>query len=239
MDANQPIGQRFRDNSEHVIDDHSVRDAYEFALMLLLASSLGLIIAGVPVSSPLAIGAALLQVVALLLTLRVSGVRRGTFRAGSVVFLMLFLGAVVLSQMRGDPTSAAAVGLWLVVTLATIGAIGKRVATYRRVTMQLVLGLLCIYLLIGLAFAFAYLLVDLIVPMAFDPSRLRVSGCVYYSFITLATVGYGDVSPVAPIARALAVAEAIFGQLYLVSVVSLAVSRLGRDRRTSPLEEAE
>ncbi len=63
----------------------------------------------------------------------------------------------------------AAVALWLVLTLTTIGAIGKRLATYRRVTLQLVLGLLCIYMLIGLSFSLAYLIVDLMVPLAFDP----------------------------------------------------------------------
>ena len=238
MQSKEPIRERLREDAG-VSDDHSVRDAYGFALALLLASTLGLIIAGVPVSSPLAVAAGLLQVIALLLTLRVSGVRRGTWRAGVGIFVVVFVFAVVLLQLRGDSTTVAAVALWLVLTLTTIGAIGKRIATYRKVTLQLVLGLLCIYLLIGLSFAFAYLMVDLVVPLAFDPAPLRISGCVYYSFITLATVGYGDVSPVAPIARGLAVAESILGQLYLVSVVSLAVSRLGRERRPNPLEETE
>jgi hypothetical protein len=238
VQSKEPIRERPRADAG-VSDDHSVRDAYGFALALLLASTLGLIIAGVPVSSPLAVAAGLLQVIALLLTLRVSGVRRGTWRAGAGVFLLVFAVAVGLSQMRGDPTTVAAVVLWLLLTLTTMGAIGKRIATYRKVTPQLVLGLLCIYLLIGLSFSFAYLIVELLVPYAFDPSPIRISGCVYYSFITLATVGYGDVSPVAPIARGLAVAESILGQLYLVSVVSLAVSRLGRERPKNPLEETQ
>lgn len=239
VDPEEPIGRELREELVTPADDHSVRDAYGLALLLLLVSSLGMIVAGVPVSAPLALVAALLQVVALLLTLRVSGVRRRTFTAGVVAFVLLFASGVVLTQMRGDATTVAAVALWLGLSICTIGAIAKRIATYRRVTLQLVLGLLCIYMLIGLSFAFAYLLVDLVVPLAFDPSPLRISGCVYYSFITLATVGYGDVSPIAPVARSLAVAESILGQLYLVSVVSLAVSRLGRERRATPLEESE
>lgn len=239
MAAEEPIGEQLEDAAVLSANEHQVRDAYGFALGLLLFSTLGLIVAGVPVSSPLAMGAAALQLLALWLTLRVSGVRRGTFRAGTVVFAGVFVVATVLSQLRGDPTTVAAVALWLLLTLTTIGAILKRLATYRRVTLQLVLGLLCIYLLIGLSFSLAYLLVDLTVPLSFDPPELRISGCVYYSFITLATVGYGDVSPVAPIARSLAVAESILGQLYLVSVVSMAVSRLGRERRANLVEEAE
>ena len=50
---------------------------------------------------------------------------------------------------------------------------------------------------------------------------------VFASFITMATVGYGDLTPVSDLARAMAVGEAIIGQLYLVSVVSMAVGRLG------------
>jgi hypothetical protein len=189
--AEEPIGEQLEQAAVMSADEHQVRDAYGLALMLLLLSTLGLIAAGVPVSSPLAVGAAALQVLA------------------------------------------------LVLTLTNIGAIGKRLATYRRVTLQLVLGLLCIYMLIGLSFSLAYLIVDMVVPSSFDPWPLKISGSVYYSFITLATVGYGDVSPVAPVARSLAVAESILGQLYLVSVVSLAVSRLGRERRAKPLEESE
>jgi voltage-gated potassium channel len=237
--AEEPIGEQMEQAAVMSADEHQVRDAYGLALILLLLSTLGLIAAGVPVSSPLAVGAAALQVLALVLTLRVSGVRLLTFRVGIVVLGALFLASVVLSQVRGDTTTVVSVALWLVLTLTTIGAIGKRLATYRRVTLQLVLGLLCIYLLIGLSFSLAYLIVDMVAPSSFDPWPLKISGCVYYSFITLATVGYGDVSPVAPIARSLAVAESILGQLYLVSVVSLAVSRLGRERPKNPLEEAE
>ena len=130
------------------------------------------------------------------------------------------------------------VALWLALILGTIGAIAKRLSTYRAVTLQLVLGLLCVYVLIGLSFGFAFLLTDIRDPAAFTASPLRVSGCVYYSFITLTTVGYGDISPVSSVARGLAVAEAILGQLYLVSVVSLAVSRLGRGKG-SAFEESE
>lgn len=82
-----------------------------------------------------------------------------------------------------------------------------------------------IYLLLGFAFANAFQLIYLIEPGAFHfPEGTHIGEGVffYFSFITLATVGYGDVTPVAGFARMLAVTEALAGQVYLV----LSVSRL-------------
>lgn len=80
-----------------------------------------------------------------------------------------------------------------------------------------------IYLLIGFAFANAYQLVQLFQPGAFhfpEDTAVRDDVFLYFSFITLATVGYGDVTPVGGFARMLAVIEALAGQIYLVVSVS-------------------
>jgi len=103
------------------------------------------------------------------------------------------------------------------------------------VTLQLVMGLLVIYLLLGILFGLGYEILETLDPPAFAQGEQGLSGALYYSFITMATVGYGDVSPGSDAVRALAVAESIIGQLYLVSVVSLAVSRLGV-RKAPPQE---
>ena len=54
---------------------------------------------------------------------------------------------------------------------------------------------------------------------------------LYFSFVTLCTVGYGDLTPAGGLARAFAVAEMLIGQIYLVTIVSLIVSNLGAVRR--------
>jgi voltage-gated potassium channel Kch len=54
---------------------------------------------------------------------------------------------------------------------------------------------------------------------------------LYFSFVTLTTVGYGDLSPAGGLARAFAVTEMLVGQIYLVTIVSLIVSNLGAARR--------
>jgi hypothetical protein len=99
------------------------------------------------------------------------------------------------------------------------------------VTRHRILGAVGGYLLFGLAWAEAYELVETLQPGSFsgaiDPDSRR-SGFAYFSFVTLTTVGFGDVLPVSPAARSLAMSEAVFGPLYiailLARLVSLAVT---------------
>jgi hypothetical protein len=106
------------------------------------------------------------------------------------------------------------------------------------VTRQRIEGAVAAYLLLGLVWASAYRLVSLQIPDAFTgavPHQDELSaGWVYYSFVTLTTMGYGDITPVAPMARSLAVLEALTGQLYpailLGRLVSLQLVSSSRDR---------
>jgi hypothetical protein len=84
-----------------------------------------------------------------------------------------------------------------------------------------------VYLLLGLIWARLYEMVALLVPGAFhipEGESLNPASLVYFSFVTLATLGYGDFTPVHIVARNLAVLEAITGQLYLVILISRLVS---------------
>jgi hypothetical protein len=102
----------------------------------------------------------------------------------------------------------------------------------RRVTFNTVCASLCIYMLLGLVWALAYSVVDLLIPGAFtwtlagrSPTpRMRVgkgdTAVLYFSFATLTTLGYGDIVPTSPICRMLATVEAITGQLYLAVLVA-------------------
>jgi voltage-gated potassium channel len=97
-----------------------------------------------------------------------------------------------------------------------------------------IIGAVCIYLLLGLIWTSLYLMVDEFFPGAFNGLGEgswdeTFPDLVYYSFVTLTTVGYGDVGPAAPVARFLALAEAIIGQFYIaVLVASLVGIRISR-----------
>jgi hypothetical protein len=103
------------------------------------------------------------------------------------------------------------------------------------VTHHRILGAVAVYLLLGLAWASAYALLHHLRPGAFTGSLDAAvpQTWIYYSFITLTTTGYGDIGPVHPVARSLAIAEAVAGQLYiaitLARLVSLYVSPRGKE----------
>jgi len=101
------------------------------------------------------------------------------------------------------------------------------------VTVQSVMAALCIYLVLGMFFASLASAVSAIGghPYFAGHSTANSSEYTYFSFITLATVGYGDYVPALSLGRALAVLEGLTGQLYLVTVVALVVSRLGHGAR--------
>ena len=219
-----------QDADEVEPDARLVTDAYGVALAVLLFSVLGLVAAGGLAGNAAVYAAVVLQMVALAVTLRVSGVRRAWLLAGAPILLAVFFGALVGVALWGQTGDVVAQVAWLLLVLSTVISIAKRLSGYRRINMRLILGLLCIYLLTGISFGLAYGLIATVNPAAFSAPMGGISGALYLSFITLTTVCYGDVVAVSPLARAFVVAQAILGQLYLVSVVSLAVGRLGTDR---------
>ncbi len=117
----------------------------------------------------------------------------------------------------------------------TAGGVLAKVLREGRVTSHRIQGAIAAYLLLGLLWGFAYSLVELRRPGSFDlpvaPAVAEVtrtgaemSDLVYFSFVTLTTLGYGDVTPVTSGARTLAMLEALVGQLFLVTLIARLVS---------------
>ena len=103
------------------------------------------------------------------------------------------------------------------------------------VTVEAVLGVLCVYVLIGMFFAALYGAIDHIGSGSFfaQTTTATVSQCLYFSFTTLTTVGYGDLTASSNLGHTLAVSEALVGQIYLVTVVSVIIANVGRHRRAA------
>jgi Ion channel len=117
----------------------------------------------------------------------------------------------------------------------------KRTLRPGRINGYRVLGGIAGYLLIGLAWTFAYQLLVQQAPSAiyFEPGvaesfPLLPSHLIYFSFTTLTTVGFGDVHPLTPAARALTVAEALVGQLYIAILIA---SLVGMALQARPVED--
>lgn len=107
----------------------------------------------------------------------------------------------------------------------------------RTLTMDGLFATVTVYLIIAIIFAMLYLLLLEWNPVSFNlqvadmPPQQLQSSLLYFSMITLATVGYGDVLPVSETARTLAVVEATIGQFYIAVVVAVFVGMYASQRR--------
>ena len=114
--------------------------------------------------------------------------------------------------------------------------------SHKEVTRDLIIGAAVVYLFMALMWTFIFVVVETLHPGSFNlPEGVDIAATrqfVYYSFVTLTTLGYGDITPITSLARSLCILEAVIGQLYLVVQVAWLVGvhvsqsmlkRVGRD----------
>lgn len=200
-------------------------------VLVLLGSVLGI---AAPESTALRLLEVAILGLALLVAMRASGIvgrRHNLLRL--VVGVAVVTAVVGILLDAGDLTNASTgvIHAFLAALGPYIVWLGVRRKTIT-VNAETVAGALAIYLLLGATFAAVYGVIDSIgsTPMFGPDVEATSSTRLYFSFITMATVGYGDITPVGGAARAAAVLQAVTGQLYLVTVVAIVVSNLGRPR---------
>ena len=140
----------------------------------------------------------------------------------------------ILSRCLADIRPLPGITMWceawsLVTILLLTGVVLAHVFKPGAITFHRIQGAIAVYLLLGLAWAHAYFLTVMTFPGAFNTPQTashidEMPTFVYYSFVTLTTVGYGDITPVHPFARSLATMEALFGQLYPAILIARLVS---------------
>jgi hypothetical protein len=157
-------------------------------------------------------------------------------RAWRLAVILIPLAVVVgIAGRLGDESRGAELAAALVshlLPIAAIGALGRHIVKERTVSGRTILGLLSVYLLLGMTFSALYVTIAVASrePFFAQTNHAQPVDFTYFSYITLATVGYGDLTPANPLPRMLAAVEGLTGQLYLVTVVAVAVSRV-RTRR--------
>jgi drug/metabolite transporter (DMT)-like permease len=175
----------------------------------------------------------MLQSLTLLAALLAARTGRRLFRVAALVALVAVVASVVAALVS---SSDAMVGIFFALNVLLVAAapvaIGRALWRRQIVDVHTVLGAICIYVLIGMLFSFLYSTIGLLgdEPFFAQTNRANISEFLYFSFITLCTVGYGDFTPAHGIGRALASLEALLGQLYLVTIIAVLVSRVAPRR---------
>jgi hypothetical protein len=147
-------------------------------------------------------------------------------RAALVAGAVAVAATLIVALFGGERAASALVGACTAVLIGlAIAAIAATLYGRAMVDVSTVLGALCVYLLFAVFFAGLHQLLGAFITPYLngtgDPAS--ASDVLYFSVITLTTVGFGDITPASEVARSVTVTEALVGQLYLVSVVAAAV----------------
>jgi hypothetical protein len=172
----------------------------------------------------------------LLLSLYTSHVRGRVFAVTAVIVTVATVANAIQAAMGDVVESGGTVMLVLVVAAPFV--VLRRILRHPSVDVETILGVVCAYLLIGIAFAGVYGEMDRLGDEHFF-AQGRVEDPVeylYFSYVVLTTVGFGDLTPGTNPGRVLVTIEALFGQVFLVTIVAGLVGSFARSR-ASPRED--
>jgi membrane-associated HD superfamily phosphohydrolase len=225
-------GEHERTDDPFIAEEARWADRYGLLFLLILLS----LVLTAANTKWLKIAAVLVQGGVVLFAFLAARAGRRAWRVAVVLVpLAVILGvAGRFGDSRAAETVAAAMNL--VLPAAAIVVLGRRIVMEPFVSSRTIIGLLCVYLLIGMTFAATYITIAVVSgePFFVQTDHAQPVDFTYFSLVTLATVGYGDFTAANPMPRMLAAIEGLTGQLYLVTVVAVAVSRVRTRRDRSP-----
>jgi Ion channel. len=159
------------------------------------------------------------------------------FQVGVLLVLSIFViaGAIALTGASQFLTLSAVVLMLIFCALSCFIA-ARHVFAMQQVDLNSLVGAFCVYLLLGMIWALLYHLLLLFEPSAFTGNisvqdQRTFPDMLYFSFVTLASLGYGDISPVGELTRTLAYLEAVTGQFYLAVMVASLVGVYSAKRK--------
>lgn len=203
-------------------------DSFGVLLLLIVLTLFGVALGGSTVVGT-AIATALAAAV-FVFALRTSVAPKRLERAMALTAPLLVLASLlshVSTSKVAEMTAPAATAL---LVLGALVAVARRLIAHPEVGGRTILGAVCVYLLLGLLFASVYAVFGAVGQTFVQQATTSAVDVIYFSFITLATVGFGDLTPKTDVLRMVAVVEALLGQLYLVTIISVLVSNVGTRR---------
>ena len=141
-----------------------------------------------------------------------------------VVMISLWLARPVTAWLGHPTLSEVTLSAWTFIGLFAAVAALRFAMRGTKVDTEHLLAALSAYLLAGLYFGLLYWALEQIHPGTVAASNFSRTGAIYYSFVTLATIGYGDIVPRTDVARGIAILEGVGGQLFLAVLVARLLS---------------
>jgi hypothetical protein len=216
---------------------HRIHYRFGFVLTLILVSIAFQLAAGESDFARLA--AVVLQAITLVAAVVASRAHPMVVRLAVLAAVLSIVGAslAILGTDEFGNNSGRAVTLLLIglVPPAIVTGLMKLFREEGTVTIETMFGGLCLYLIVGLFFGTAFAAIEEIGGNAFfhqlTAAHSDINDFLYFSFTTLTTVGYGDLTAASNFGRSLAITEALIGQIYLVTVVAVIISNMRPGRR--------
>lgn len=182
----------------------------------------------------------------LLLALRASGVTRRlrvvadiVVSVGVLVTILIYVASASSAESTIASEAATPPLTWIILSALVPLVVVRRLVHHRRMTVQTLFGAVSAYLLIAMAFNFVFLALDAYGSTPFFGVEQPTTSFMYYSLVTITTLGFGDLAAVAPLGRLLSTIEAVIGQVYLVTFVAMIVGVLVSQRDTSGSSNSE
>jgi hypothetical protein len=238
--------RRSEGKRETVLFDDQSRTLDRFGLVLLMTTVAVITLSLVDLQRgaetlKAAIGQILVSVFVggtLVLSARASGVSRRYRMIVDIVVtvgVILTIAGVLLAQLASDGLdqsfqTASPFLLWVILSVLAPLLVLRRLVKHERATGQTLLGAVSAYLLIALAFTLIFLALDDLGSGLFE-SQQPTTSFMYYSLVTITTLGYGDLAAATPFGRLLSVIEAVVGQVYLVTFVAMIVGLIVSQRQ--------
>jgi voltage-gated potassium channel Kch len=205
----------------------AIRERYGLVLALILA---GYLLSAVETSRLILAINSIIWVSLLLTTLWSPGIPERLRRIGLIATILVLVSTLSLGLLPSDVAQGWSLLILGVAQLAAMLAILNRVTRHRVVTLQTVMGGVAAYALIAFVMAAVFHGADLLTSEPFLNGVVARGDYTYFSFITLTTVGYGDITAASAIAKRLAVVEAFVGQVFIITLVARLVSLWGAPR---------
>jgi hypothetical protein len=157
--------------------------------------------------------------------------KRRLFVLGGIILLLA--ARPIAAEVNEQGLSDTALRLWALIGLLAAGGALRFVLKAEEIHVEHIYAALSAYLLAGIFLGMTYWMVELAWPGSFaGPSEFTRESAVYFSFVTLATLGYGDFLPQTDMARGLVVFEVIGGQLFLAVMVARLIGLYIGDRKS-------